>query len=310
MLARLHDHPSTSPPHFYASSGGNAGLACATAARSLGLPSTIAVPQSTSPLMIRKIRTAGSAVVQTGCTWKEADTYLRTELLTRDEGGIYVPPFDHADIWAGNATVLSEIIEQMEDLGAGVPDVLTCSVGGGGLLNGLVHGLSAVDPACRPTILAVETRGADSMHQSLVAESLITLPGITSLATSLGATQVSEQTFRYAMDPEKKIVSRVLSDEEAVRGCVELADRERVIVEAACGVCVAAVCEEGRRGEGWVKGEGTTVVIVVCGGSNCSVEMLAEWRREFGGLEKGEVVAGEKAADVVSGLQTPPEEKV
>ena len=303
MLSRLHEKEN---PHFYASSGGNAGLACATAAQSLNLSCTILVPTSTTPLMIQKIRAAGGSVLQVGATWKEADTYLREELLPRDQGGVYVPPFDHPDIWKGNATVVEEVVGDMRE--DGLPDVLVCSVGGGGLLNGLVEGIEAV-PGWKPAVLAVETKGADSLAQALAAGELITLPGITSIATSLGATRVSEQTFLYASQPERHITCRVPSDEEAVRGCVVLADAERLLVEAACGVCVAAVCLDGRGKRavsGW--GKDTKVVIVVCGGSNCSVEMLAEWRRKFGGLEK---VADEgKGGTLDSGLQTPPEEKV
>ncbi|KAH0541544.1 hypothetical protein GP486_008708 [Trichoglossum hirsutum] len=318
MLARLQEQQGNHLPHFYASSGGNAGLACATAARSLNLPCTIVVPISTSPLMAAKIRATGGTVIQIGETWKEADTYLRGELLPQDQGGIYVPPFDHPDIWSGNATVIEEIVTQMrEDIDEGaLPDVLVCSVGGGGLLNGLVQGIEAI-PDWTPSVLAVETNGTDSLSQSLSAKELITLPGITSIATSLGATRVSEQTFLYASQPERRIMSRVMSDEEAARGCVMLADAERLLVEAACGVCVAAVCFEGE--PEWAKvaprgrGKDTKVVIVVCGGSNCTVEMLAEWRKKFGGLEKtaGVDTCGEgKSAAVASGLQTPPVEKV
>ncbi|KAI9865904.1 MAG: hypothetical protein M1813_001871 [Trichoglossum hirsutum] len=318
MLARLHEQQGNHPPHFYASSGGNAGLACATAARSLNLPCTIVVPTSTSPLMASKIRAAGGTVIQIGETWKEADAYLRSKLLPQNQGGIYVPPFDHPDVWSGNATVIEEIVTQVrEDIDDGaLPDVLVCSVGGGGLLNGLVQGIEAI-PDWTPSVLAVETNGADSLSQSLSAKELITLPGITSIATSLGATRVSERTFVYASQPERRIVSKVMSDEEAVRGCVMLADAERLLVEAACGVCVAAVCLEGE--SEWVKevprgrGKNTKVVIVVCGGSNCSVEMLAEWRRKFGGLEgalDGDTCGEGKGVVVASGLQTPPEEKV
>ncbi|KAI9767569.1 MAG: hypothetical protein M1840_005606 [Geoglossum simile] len=306
MLSRLRSLNSPTSPHFYASSGGNAGLACATAAASLNLPCTIVVPTSTSPLMIRKIFAARGSVLQVGATWKEADTYLRQELLSRDQGGIYVPPFDHPDIWKGNATVVEEVAGEMRE--DGLPDVLVCSVGGGGLLNGLVEGIEAV-PGWKPTVLAVETKGADSLAQALLAGELITLPGITSIATSLGATRVSEQTFLYATQPERHITSQALNDEEATRGCVLLADTERLLVEAACGVCVAAVCLAERAVSGW--GKDTKVVIVVCGGSNCSVEMLAEWKREFGGLKKvggvRDSVGEGKGGVIDSGLQTPPE---
>jgi L-serine/L-threonine ammonia-lyase len=82
--------------HFYASSGGNAGLACVVAARSLGHKATVVVPHTTSPMMIAKIKAAGaSQVIQHGTNFGEADSYLRNVVLARHKNGIYVPPFDH-----------------------------------------------------------------------------------------------------------------------------------------------------------------------------------------------------------------------
>lgn len=82
--------------HFYASSGGNAGLACVVAARSLGHKATVVVPHSTKPMMIAKIKAAGaSQVIQHGANFREADRYLREVILPADKAGVYVPPFDH-----------------------------------------------------------------------------------------------------------------------------------------------------------------------------------------------------------------------
>jgi L-serine/L-threonine ammonia-lyase len=82
--------------HFYASSGGNAGLACVVAARSLGHKATVVVPRSTTPMMIAKIKAAGaSQVIQHGANFGEADSHLRNVVLPADKAGVYVPPFDH-----------------------------------------------------------------------------------------------------------------------------------------------------------------------------------------------------------------------
>jgi L-serine/L-threonine ammonia-lyase len=82
--------------HFYASSGGNAGLACVVAARSLGHKATVVVPHSTKPMMIAKIRAAGASdVIQHGANFGEADAYLRNVVLAANKDGVYVPPFDH-----------------------------------------------------------------------------------------------------------------------------------------------------------------------------------------------------------------------
>ncbi|KAA6414702.1 MAG: L-serine ammonia-lyase [Lasallia pustulata] len=122
VLQAAHRSPHRSHLHFYSSSGGNAGLACTTAARSLSLPATIVVPDSTPAFMIAKLRAAGAtAVLQQGASWAEADAYLRKQVLAGREDAVYVPPFDHADIWEGVGGMVEEIREQLE---GGRPDAL------------------------------------------------------------------------------------------------------------------------------------------------------------------------------------------
>ncbi|KAK3077234.1 hypothetical protein LTS18_010854, partial [Coniosporium uncinatum] len=245
LLSRLHEQASTSSSsganaHFYSSSGGNAGLACVHASVALHRPCTVVVPLSTKPMMIAKLRAAGAReVVQYGASWKEADTHLREDILAKDEAGVYVPPFDHPDIWAGNASMVGEVREQ---LGGEQPDAVVCSVGGGGLFCGVMQGLQKAGWEDVP-VVAVETKGADSLSHALKAGELVTLPGISSLATSLGATRVAQQTFEYGK--RGSVRSVVLEDAEAAMGCWRFADDERIMVEMACGVSLA-LCYDGR----------------------------------------------------------------
>lgn len=167
------------------------------------------------------------------------------------------------------------------------PDAIICSVGGGGLFNGIMQGLDATGhDVYDTTVLAIETEGADSLNQSVKAGELVTLPGITSQATSLGATRVTQQTFEYAKRPNVKSI--VLPDAEAAMGCWRLADDERIMVELACGVNVA-LCYDGRleKALGRKVKKDNVIVIILCGGSNVTVDMLAKWREEFKWVEEG-----------------------
>ncbi|WVQ83700.1 hypothetical protein IAT38_005844 [Cryptococcus sp. DSM 104549] len=269
-----------SPPHtplkFYASSGGNAGLACVTAATTLGYPSLVVVPLSTRPAMITKLRAAGASdVVQHGKTLADADAFLREELLPLDPNGVYVPPFDHPDIWEGAESLADELVDQM----GGAPDAVVCSVGGGGLMVGICQGLARRGYEGQVPIVAVETAGAESLHTSMTARELVTLPGITSLATSLGCVRVARRALDYAL--KGYVRSVVVSDREAVEACVRFADDERIVVEPACGATLAMVYS-GRLGEVLDVKEGSRVVLEVCGGSNVSVKMLEGWREMYG----------------------------
>ncbi len=249
---------------------------------------------TTKPSMIAKIQAAGAtSVIQHGESWHYADAHLRNHILKSaqakgdeddeedEEEGIYIPPFDHPAIWAGASTIITELQQQLPD--GQPPDAIILSVGGGGLFAGIMLGLDqAPDQAwSQVPVLAVETRGADSLAQSLKAGEVVTLPGITSLAKSLGAIRVADQAFRYAQRPNVRSV--VLDDAEAVMGVCRLADDERLLVEPACGVCVA-LCYEDKLRE-VVKGLGreSRVVVVVCGGSDVDVGMVAKWREEFAG---------------------------
>ena len=297
MLAHLEKRSgdSSSKTHFYCSSGGNAGLACVVAAQSLDRRATVVVPLSTKPLMIAKLKTAGAyQVVQHGASWREADTYLREELLKIDPHGVYVPPFDHPEIWNGNSTVIDEVTWQLPALLHGTsgtmnghaeekPDAIICSVGGGGLFCGVMQGLEAAGWSEVP-VVAVETAGAESFSAALKADELVTLPAITSQATSLGATRVAEKAFEYGK--MKNVRSVVLSDGEAAMGCWRLADDERIMVELASGVNVA-LCYDGRleNALGRRLTKDLKVVIILCGGGNVTVDMLAQWRKDYAYVE-------------------------
>ena len=74
-------------------------------------------------------------VIQQGSSIAEAQEYFHKVLLPCDPTGGFVPPFDHPDNWEGNATTVREIVEQL----GSKPDVVVCSVGGGGLLNGIMQ---------------------------------------------------------------------------------------------------------------------------------------------------------------------------
>jgi L-serine/L-threonine ammonia-lyase len=273
--------------HFYCPSGGNAGLACATTAQSLGLPATIVLPTIASPLMRGKLAALGAEVHSVGSNWAECNAYLHDELLSKDPGGIYVPPFDHEDVWAGAATLVDEARTQVE----GDIDAIVCSVGGGGLLNGIMKGVldHAWTNGQKPRVLALETIGADSLNASVLANDHVTLPAMSSIATSLGAIRVSAQTWHHARDHPEVLKSLVVSDADAAISCVRFADDARILVEPACGATLATVYRTGMLrkelgGDNGVSDEEwkrKNVVLVVCGGSGVTLKMLEKWRETF-----------------------------
>ncbi|OBT49626.1 hypothetical protein VE04_10082, partial [Pseudogymnoascus sp. 24MN13] len=232
----------TSNPHFYCSSG-------ATRPRlrhrllGLGHPCTIVVPSATMSFMVVKLRALGATVHQAGKNWKEADNFLRESVMGRGSHSgeeVYVPPFDHPDIWEGASSLVPELERDMKSVGG--YDGVVCSVGGGGLLVGIADGLRQAGRTKQVGILAVETEGAASLATSLEAGKVVTLPGISSIATSLGCVKVADRAYEVACQEGVQVA--VLSDAQAAMGSVRLADLERIMAEVACGVSVAA-CFDG-----------------------------------------------------------------
>ncbi|KIW14000.1 hypothetical protein PV08_06781 [Exophiala spinifera] len=279
---REQDPSDTREVHFYTSSGGNAGLACVIAAVSLGFKASVVVPESTDEWTINKLRAAGANEVTVhGATWFHADSYLRETVIPaaekHGERGIYIHPFDKPAVWEGASTMVDEIKTQMPHDER--PDAIVCSVGGGGLFSGIMMGLDRAGWGDQVQVLPVETLGADSLAQSVEKGTLITLPGITSIATSLGAIQVAENAFKEAQRPT--VTPVVLEDAEACSACWRFLDDERYLVEPACGVSVALAydgrlkhCLKDFRPE-------SKVVLIVCGGSKISLDLLNKYQSRF-----------------------------
>ncbi|PHH59320.1 hypothetical protein CDD81_3389 [Ophiocordyceps australis] len=273
---------ATGHVHFYCSSGGNAGLACATSAMALNLPATIVVPMTTSEFMKKKLLELGVEVYQTGKNLAAADDWLRRELLAKDPAGVYVPPFDHPDVWEGASTLIPELREQLDM----TIDGIVCSVGGGGLFNGLMQGIECVPwGGHRPNVVCVETAGADSLAASVRAGQHLTLPEITSIATSLGCSRVSAESWRWIQRPNTH--SLVVSDADAAISCVRFANDARHLIEVSCGAAIAAVYRGDLRqclgsalsDQEWAL---KNIVVIVCGGSGITLDILEQYRREYG----------------------------
>jgi L-serine/L-threonine ammonia-lyase len=245
-------------------SAGNAGYAVAYSGRKIGIPVTVVVPKTTPAWLQDLVSKEGATVIVHGDSWDDAHAY-GTQLAER-ENAAYIHPFDDPRVWKGHSSIIHEIA----DVGVR-PGAIVVSVGGGGLLCGLLEGMHEVGWTDVP-ILAVETEGAASFAAAVRAGRLVTLDRITSVATTLGARRVAakalEWTERHPITPWQ------VTDPEAVDACVRFADEHRVLVEPACGASLAAVYGRARPLEGL-----RPIVIIVCGGAGVSLPLLDEWKK-------------------------------
>jgi len=168
-----------------------------------------------------------------------------------------VHPFDHPTIFRGHASISHELRKQVPV----VPDCIVLSVGGGGLLAGVVEGLRATDDAWKDVpVVCCETEGTASFAAAMKAGKSVTIDKITGIALTLGSKRVCDRVVEQSK--VHKLISCVVTDREAVEGCRDMLDAHRVVVEPSCGTALAGVkyCEKllGRP----VK----NVVVIACGG--------------------------------------------
>lgn len=255
---------------FVCPSGGNAGFAAAVAGAALSIRTTILVPQTTHESVRKKIRDIGAEVIVHGAVWDE--TNEEAIRLCKAPGVVYIPPFDHPDIWDGNATLIDEAVTQAHAAGFDF-DVVICSVGGGGLLCGVLEGLHRNGKANVP-VIAVETDGAASLNAAVLAGELVTLPAITSIATTLAAKRVAQQAFDWTRRHDVRALT--VTDAQAVDACLRFADDMRILVEPACGAALSVAYQQLP-----VLKEFHAPLIVVCGGIGVDLAKLETWKNHF-----------------------------
>ena len=117
-------------------SSGNHGQAVAYAAKQFGVRAVVTMPETAPAVKVEGVKKWGGEVVFAGRT--SEDRRIEAEAIAARDGLAIVPPFDHPDIVAGQATVALEIVEQLPAV-----EAVVVPVGGGGLISGVVAGLAA-----------------------------------------------------------------------------------------------------------------------------------------------------------------------
>jgi threonine dehydratase len=184
----------------------------------------------------------------------------------RRQGKSFLHPYDDPAMMAGNGTAGLELLEDFPD----ATDVFI-SVGGGGLLGGMITALKGVKPEIR--IWSVETEGADTLDQALKAGKVVHIQP-TSLAKTLGGPYVAEDTLLMA---QKHLQEHILvSDREAFMAQRILLERAKVLTELAAS-CTLAAAEKVKA----AFQPDDHIVLLLCGG-NVSLDNLIEYRQQLG----------------------------
>ena len=238
-------------------SGGNFAQGLALAGTALGVGTTIVMAEGTPAHYVAATRGYGAIVEFAPDV---AAAFARVEALAA-AGAVAAHPFDHPAMMAGNGTLGLEVVEDVPE----ITDVFI-SVGGGGFITGVGSAIRALRPDTR--IWAVETGGAQVLHDSLAAGQPVTMTP-TSLSRTLGSPYLSAVAFDFAREHIE--ASLVVSDAQAYESMVFLMERAKVLPELAAACTLAALRDQADR-----FGPADHVVLVLCGG-NVSVDDLADY---------------------------------
>jgi threonine dehydratase len=230
----------TTPELVVTASGGNHGLAVATAARLLGLPAVVYVPEAVPSGKARRIEAQGATLVRHGARYSEAAD--AAVAAAAEQGARYLPAYEDSAVIAGQGTLAAEVVAQRPDV-----DVFVVAVGGGGLAGGSVVG------AAGRSVVAVEPEHCRCLHDAIAAGQPVDVTVDSVAASALGATRIGSLPFELLRNSPSVLVS----DAELLAARDLLWEEFRLAVEPAAATGVAAVLA------GRVPGE--LPCVVLCG---------------------------------------------
>ncbi len=213
-------------------STGNHGRAVAYAARELGVPATICMSSLVPANKVEAIRAVGAEIRIIGTS--QDDAQVEAERLTESRGLTPIPPFDDADVVAGQGTIGLEIVEDLPDLAT-----VLVPLSGGGLAGGIAVAIKTLKPQARVIGISME-RGA-AMHAAIAAGKPVAVREEETLADSLGGGigLSNHVTFTLCRDLLDDIV--LLTEDEIAEGIRHAARQEDMTVEGAGAVGIAAI---------------------------------------------------------------------
>lgn len=228
-------------------STGNHGRALAHAAKAEGVRAVIGMSALVPANKVDAVRALGAEVRIVGRS--QDDAQAEVDRLVREEGLTAIPPFDHAEVIAGQGTIGLEIADARSDT-----ELVLVPLSGGGLAAGVAEAIKGRLPQARVIGVSME-RGA-AMYESLRAGKPLPVEELETLADSLGGGIGLENRYTFAMCRDLLDDVVLLSEEEIAEGIRHAFAAEGEMVEGAGAVGIAALLAKK------VELRGPTVVLV------------------------------------------------
>lgn len=213
-----------------AASAGNHAQGVALAARLLGAAATVFMPVGAPLPKVAATKGYGARIELFGSTVDES--LVAAKEFAESTGAVFIHPFDHPDVIAGQGTVALEILEQCPE----VKTIIT-GVGGGGLVSGIAVATKALRPDVR--VIGVQAAGAAAYPPSLRAGHPVRLPSFATIADGIAVGCPGEVTFAHVSKLVDEVVT--VTDEDISRALLLLLERGKLVVEPAGAAGVAAL---------------------------------------------------------------------
>lgn len=216
-----------------AASAGNHAQGVAYHAERLGIPATICMPVNTPIIKVQRTRNFGAEVILEGEGYDDA--YEAALEVARDQGCVFVHPFEDPAVIAGQGTIALEILQADPWL-----DVYVVPIGGGGLIGGMALAAKESNPKIK--VIGVEAAAMASMRASLDAGEVVTVERQRTIADGIAVARVGERNFELVQKYVDDVVT--VTDEEIASAILVLLEEEKTVAEAAAATTVAALLND------------------------------------------------------------------
>ena len=231
-------------------SSGNHAQAIALAAHILKMPAAILMPLDAPASKLAATRAYGAEVITYDRFTEDREAICQR--MAAERGMTLVPPYDHADVIAGQGTAAKELIEETGEL-----DYLFVCLGGGGLLSGSALAARALSPHCK--VMGVEPAAGNDGQQSFRSGQIVYINTPQTIADGAQTQHLGQRTFEII----RRYVHDVLTvtDEQLVEAMRFFAERMKLVVEPTGCLAFAGACHGG------IDLKGTRVGVILSGGN-------------------------------------------
>jgi threonine dehydratase len=217
-----------------AASAGNHAQGVAFAARQLGIASTIFMPIGVALPKLQATRNYGAQVVLRGHSVSEP--LLAAAEFAAETGAVFIPPFDHMDIVAGQGTLGLEILDQLPET-----DTVIVPIGGGGLISGVASAIKQKAALTGRTIRVIGVQAANSAPYpiSLALGEATEITMTPTIADGIAVAKPGMLNFEIVRETVDEIVT--VEEDDIAKALLVLLERAKLVVEPAGAVAVAAI---------------------------------------------------------------------